>query len=118
MVGERISGLANAAALEDRRVAYLIWGVDDTTHEIVGVTEDFPTVKVDKGQEMEAWLRQRLSRNGDFSYESVMIDGHKVGIVMITPAVGFPRRRFTSFLFGKGIRFSFACWRKGRPFFL
>lgn len=90
MVGERISGLANAAALEDRRVAYLIWGVDDTTHEIVGVTENFPTVKVDKGQEMEAWLRQRLSRNGDFSYESVMIDGHKVGIVMITPAVGFP----------------------------
>lgn len=43
MVGERICGLANVAAADDRRTAYLIWGIDNVTHEIKGTTEDFPT---------------------------------------------------------------------------
>ena len=36
MIGEDISALANTATLNDRDYAYLIWGVDDTTHEIIG----------------------------------------------------------------------------------
>ena len=36
MVGEDISALANSATLNDRDYAYMIWGVDDSTHEIVG----------------------------------------------------------------------------------
>ena len=36
MVGEDISALANSATLNDRDYAYMIWGVDDTTHEIIG----------------------------------------------------------------------------------
>ena len=36
MVGEDISALANSATLNDRDYAYMIWGVDDNTHEIVG----------------------------------------------------------------------------------
>lgn len=36
MVGEDISALANSATLNDRDYAYMIWGIDDTTHEIIG----------------------------------------------------------------------------------
>ena len=36
MIGEDISALANTDTLNDRNYAYMIWGVDDTTHEIIG----------------------------------------------------------------------------------
>ena len=36
MIGEDISALANSATLNNRDYAYMNWGVDDTTHEIIG----------------------------------------------------------------------------------
>lgn len=38
MIGERLSALANSAALEGKTNAYLLWGVDDATHEMRGTT--------------------------------------------------------------------------------
>lgn len=89
MIGQRICGLANAAALEDRRFAYLVWGVEDGSHEIVGTEGNFPTTNVE-GQEMEGWIRQRLSRNADFTYATGRIDGRKVEVLTISPAIGYP----------------------------
>ena len=37
MIGTDICALANAAALAERDRAYMIWGVNNETHEIVGV---------------------------------------------------------------------------------
>lgn len=34
MIGEDISALANSATLTGRDKAYMIWGIDDKTHEI------------------------------------------------------------------------------------
>lgn len=51
-----ISALANSATLNDRDYAYMIWGVDDTTHEIIGTKVRLQMEK--KGeQELENWLR-------------------------------------------------------------
>ena len=36
MIGEDISALANTATLNDRDYAYMRWGIDDKTHEIIG----------------------------------------------------------------------------------
>ena len=36
MIGKDISALANSAALYSKNCAYMIWGIDDTTHEIKG----------------------------------------------------------------------------------
>lgn len=36
MIGQDISALANSAALYDKQTAYMIWGVDDNSHEIIG----------------------------------------------------------------------------------
>lgn len=40
MIGEDISALANAAALYERSCAYMIWGIDDKKHEIVGTEKN------------------------------------------------------------------------------
>ena len=36
MIGEDISALAHTAPMNDSDQAYVIWGVDDTSHEIIG----------------------------------------------------------------------------------
>jgi len=37
-IGEYISALSNSAALAGKANAYLIWGVDDATHNIISLT--------------------------------------------------------------------------------
>lgn len=85
MIGRDISALANSATLHEKSCAYMLWGVDDKTHEIVGTTYDFQTLK--KGnQELESWLRDLLSKNADFQFHSVQMDDKRVGVLIIYKA--------------------------------
>ena len=38
MIGEYISALSNSAALSGKAYAYMIWGVDNESHDVVGTT--------------------------------------------------------------------------------
>ena len=40
-IGEYISSLSNAAAIKGKDYGFLIWGVNDTTHEIKGTKFDY-----------------------------------------------------------------------------
>ena len=40
-VGEYISALSNSAAMLGRKYGYLIWGVNDKTHEVIGTNIDY-----------------------------------------------------------------------------
>lgn len=82
MIGKDISALANSAALCERDCAYMLWGIADDTHEIVGTDYNLQTLKVGK-QEIESWLRDMLSPNANFDFFSVDIDDKKVGILII-----------------------------------
>lgn len=85
MIGEDISALANSAALYEKSCAYMIWGIDDTTHEVVGTDKDLQKIK--KGnQELENWLRGLLSKNADFDFSSVYMDNNRVGVLIIYSA--------------------------------
>lgn len=89
MIGEDISALANTATLKDRDNAYMIWGVDDNTHEIVGTKVRLPLEK--KGQqELENWLRFMLSKNADFEFLDTEVDGKHVEIIKIHKALSEP----------------------------
>ena len=89
MIGEDISALANSALLADRSHAYMIWGVEDGSHEIVGTTVKLKKAK--KGnQELENWLRYMLSKNADYEFQSVEIDGKNVEIIVVAKAQGVP----------------------------
>ncbi len=89
MIGEDISALANSAALIDRSHAYMIWGVEDDTHRIVGTKVKLRQAKRGN-QELENWLRYLLSKNADFSFQSVEIDGQHIEIIIIAKALGVP----------------------------
>lgn len=55
MIAERISSLANSAALHERDFGYLIWGVEDGSKVVVGTT--FRPRQSKKGnEELENWL--------------------------------------------------------------
>ncbi len=89
MIGEDISALANSAVIADRSYAYMIWGVDDNTHEIIGT--EISLKKEKKGnQELENWLRYLLSPNADFEMHSADINGKHIEILVISKAVGVP----------------------------
>ena len=89
MIGKDISALANAATFYEKKCAYMIWGVQDETHDIVGTEYTLQTLK--KGnQELENWLRGLLSNNADFEFHTVNIENKNVGLLIIYNAASFP----------------------------
>lgn len=89
MIGQDISALANSAVLNDHSQAYMIWGVDDKTHEVVGTDIRLKDLRKG-GEELENWLRHQLSKNADFSFHSVDIDGIHVELIVISKALELP----------------------------
>ncbi len=89
MIGKDISALANSAAILERKCGYMIWGIDDETHEILGTTDNLQTKKV-KGQELESWLRMMLSKNADFEFHTVELDNKTVGLMIVQRAMNQP----------------------------
>ena len=45
MIGQDISALANSAALHEKSCAYMLWGVNDSTHEIIGTDYNLQNLK-------------------------------------------------------------------------
>lgn len=87
MIGQDISALANSATLNEREVAYMVWGVHDKTHEILGTNHNLQTLK--KGnEELESWLRHQMSANTDFQAD--YLPELKVCILTIHKAMTFP----------------------------
>lgn len=85
MIAADISALANSAALHDKECAYMLWGIDDKTHAIVGTDYNLQTLK--KGeQELENWLRSLLSKNAEFEFQSVEMNNLTVGVLIIYKA--------------------------------
>ena len=91
-IGEYISALANSAALLGKQTAYLVYGVDDDTHEVVG-TRFKPSQQKHKQQELENWLLQKLSPKIHFRFHEFLAgaeDDKPVVILEIQPAAHHP----------------------------
>lgn len=88
-IGEYLSALSNAAALAGKVFAYLVWGVDDSTHAIVGTTVK---PKFDKigNEELESWLLQKLAPKLNFRFHEVTVEGYRVVLLEIERARGQP----------------------------
>lgn len=69
MIGETISALANAALLADRTRAYLVWGVRDGDHALVGTDFEPTTAKVGN-ENLENWLSRLLTPRLHFSFRA------------------------------------------------
>ena len=87
-LGEYVSALSNAAAFHYQEMAYFIWGVDDTTHEIVGT--DFNQYCDYNREPYQNYLARNLSPSINFSFEEVEIEGKRVVVMLIPPAEEIP----------------------------
>ncbi len=76
-IGEYISALSNSATYNDKNQAYLVWGVEDVTHQIVG-TSFHPSTEKIGNEELENWLHHLLSRNASFSFSEFEIEGKRI----------------------------------------
>lgn len=88
-IGEYISALSNSAALNERDKAYLIWGVDDVYHNIIG-TKFCPAMAKVGNQELENWLLGLLNPNLYIKFINLSIDDKNVVILEIPRAVNIP----------------------------
>ena len=55
MIGKRCSALANSARIEGRDMAYMVWGIEDESHAIIG-TDFNPEAKKVGNQALSLWL--------------------------------------------------------------
>jgi len=90
-IGEYISALSNSAALCGKTNAYMVWGVDDIQHEIVGTEFDPSLVKLGN-EELENWLLKLLAPKIHFYFYTIVIDEKSVVILEITRAFRHPVR--------------------------
>jgi len=84
-IGEYISALANAAALERKTHGYLIWGIDNTTHNILG-TDFNPSCERVGNEELENWLLRQLAPKINFQFLRIELDGLSVVVLEIDSA--------------------------------
>ena len=88
-IGEYISALANAAALHGKAHAYMLWGIENGTHVIVGT--DFAPSAAKKGNEpLETWLLRLLNPRIDFHFHEIMADAGRVVLLEIDRASRHP----------------------------
>ena len=84
-IGEYISALANTAALHGQAHAYMLWGIDDKTHDVVG-TRFSPATKKKGNEPLEAWLLRLLKPHVEFRFHEVLVDEQRVILLEIDPA--------------------------------
>lgn len=88
-IGEYLSALANAAALNGKAFAYMVWGIQDQTHRIVGTS--FRPTQARKGNEpLETWLLRLLTPKIHFHFCEVVVDGAPVVLLEIGRAFRHP----------------------------
>lgn len=88
-IGERISAIANSACIDNKACGYLVYGVDDKTHEIIGTTFK-PSQKMVGNNELENWLIQNLTPHIDFRIYEFQCDGKDIAIFEIPAAENEP----------------------------
>lgn len=90
-IGEYVSALANSAALADKQAGYVVWGVNDSTHAIVGTKFD-PQATKRGNEELANWLRRLLSPDVSFEFYELTDSNKRVVILEVPRAVLHPVR--------------------------
>jgi predicted HTH transcriptional regulator len=90
-IGEYVSALANSAALAGKGRGYLVWGVRDSDHAVVGTTFR-PNDERIGNQELENWLAVGLKPSVSFRIQEGDISGHRIAMFEIPAAAHTPVR--------------------------
>ena len=89
IIGEYISSLSNSANLENKEHAYLVFGIEDETHKIVG-TSFQPRKEKIGNQELENWIATQLEPKIDFKIIKETINDKKIVVFQIETSQSRP----------------------------
>ena len=88
-IGRYASALANCACAAHQPYGYLIWGIEDPTHRIVGTHFDPDTAKVGN-QSLRLWLHTQLRPELSMEFYKCVIDGCNVVVLEVEAAYRQP----------------------------
>lgn len=88
-IGEYMSALANAAALDGEPCGYMVWGIEDGTHRVLGTRFKPGSAKIG-AQMLDLWLHQYLRPKLDFRFEAFDYQGQPVVLLRVPAAVAQP----------------------------
>lgn len=98
IIGKNISALANSAALEGKSFAYIVWGIRDEDHVVVGTSFN-PRSKRVGNEELKNWLLHLLEPRIDIRFFAATVNAMSVVLLEIPRAVSHPVRfRGTEFV--------------------
>ena len=84
-VGKYVSALANSAIYNGEAHGFLVFGIEDGTHNLVGTKVDLASEKVG-GESFLHWLNKMLSPSLNIEHCRHEVDGKLVEILRIDPA--------------------------------
>lgn len=87
-IGEYISGLSNSAAIEGKVNGYLVWGISDKTHKVVGTT--FNPDRSVNNEPLKHYLARQCNPSINFSFKEFKIDGKRVVLLTVPAAKSIP----------------------------
>ena len=95
-IGEYISALSNGAALLNQKYGYLIWGISDESHEVVGTQVQWE-IKI-KGEPLDHFLIRQLNPAIEFKFTELCLLSKRVVVLQIAAAqrlpTDFAKKRF------------------------
>lgn len=90
VLGEYVSALANSACLAGQQRGYLVFGIDDASHDVVGTSFTPYAVKAKGNQDMLPWLSAGLRPNVGFELKEFQHPGGRIVLFEIRPARNQP----------------------------
>ena len=89
-IGEYLSALANSACLANQPRGYLVFGIDNVSHDVVGTSFDPYTAKGKGNQDLLPWLAAGVRPNTGVEAHVVRYPAGRVVILEVGPANGEP----------------------------
>lgn len=88
-IGEYISALSNTATLENSSQAFMVWGIDDATHKIIG-TKFYPETDKIGNEELTSWLTRKMNGKVDFEFVGFELEGKHIVAMIVDRAFSQP----------------------------
>lgn len=89
IIGEYLSALSNSACLENKDYAYLVFGIENETHQVIGTTFKPSKEKVGN-EELENWLATQLEPRIDFKIFEFNVSDKSLSLFRIDPTINTP----------------------------
>lgn len=90
LLGEYLSALSNSACLHRRSKGYLVFGIEDKTHEVKGTSFNPAKVKAKGNQDLNIWLSVGLQPNVGFDIFPFDYHGKPIVLFAVNAAIDKP----------------------------